>query len=101
VPRGPQKLRDQDVYPTEVVESAPSGEQETAATTKGMGELFSRIRLSDVAVMTRQLSTLLGAGLPLVPSLTVLIAQTRQPLLKTVLAQIKDSVNEGNSLTYP
>jgi general secretion pathway protein F len=94
-----QKLRDQDVYPTEVVESAPSGEKETAAGTRGVGELFSRIRLSDVAVMTRQLSTLLGAGLPLVPSLTVLIAQTRQPLLKTVLAQIKDSVNEGNSLT--
>jgi general secretion pathway protein F len=49
--------------------------------------------------MTRQLATLLGAGLPLVPSLSALVAQIRSPLLKTTLAQIREEVNEGNSLT--
>ena len=49
--------------------------------------------------MTRQLATLIGAGLPLVPSLSALIAQMRNPTLKTTLARIKDEVNEGNSLT--
>jgi general secretion pathway protein F len=49
--------------------------------------------------MTRQLATLLGAGLPLVPSLTTLVAQTMHPELKKTLARIKDDVNEGNSLT--
>jgi general secretion pathway protein F len=49
--------------------------------------------------MTRQLSTLLSAGLPLVPSLTTLVAQTTHPQLKKTLARIKEEVNEGNSLT--
>jgi len=49
--------------------------------------------------MTRQLATLIGAGLPLVPSLAALVAQIRHPVLRTTLAQIKDEVNEGMSLT--
>ena len=50
--------------------------------------------------MTRQLATLLGAGLPLVQSLTTLISQTSHPQLKTILAQIREEVNEGNSFSY-
>jgi general secretion pathway protein F len=34
-----------------------------------------------------------------VPSLSVLIAQTKNPLLKQTLAQIREQVNEGKSLT--
>jgi general secretion pathway protein F len=55
--------------------------------------------LKDIAVLTRQLATLLGAGLPLVPSLTTLVNQTSHPVLKKTLSQIKEEVNEGNSLT--
>ena len=43
--------------------------------------------------------SLLGAGIPLVPALSGLIEQTTNRSLKTVLAQIKDAVNEGNALT--
>jgi general secretion pathway protein F len=49
--------------------------------------------------MTRQLATLIGAGLPLVPSLSALVTQISHPILKKTLARIKDEVNEGNSLT--
>ena len=45
------------------------------------------------------LATLLGAGLPLVQSLTTLIAQTSHPQLKKILAQIKEQVNEGSSFS--
>jgi general secretion pathway protein F len=40
----------------------------------------------------------LGAGVTLVASLEALIAQVTNPAFKKIMAQIKESVNEGNSL---
>ena len=51
-----------------------------------------------VAVLTRQLGTLLKAGVPLADSLGALVDQVEQPWLKRVLADVKTQVNEGSSL---
>ena len=51
-----------------------------------------------VASLTRQLGTLLKAGVPLAESLGALVDQIEQPGLKRVLAQVKTQVNEGSSL---
>ena len=93
-----QKLRETDVFPVEVSEASDRKREKTAAGG-GAIHLFRRVGLQELALMTRQLATLLGAGLPLVPSLSALIAHIRNPLLKTTLAQIREEVNEGNSLT--
>ena len=93
-----QKLRETEVFPVEIVETADRKREETAARG-GAIRLFKRVGLRELALMTRQLATLIGAGLPLVPSLAALVAQIRHPVLKTTLAQIKDEVNEGMSLT--
>jgi general secretion pathway protein F len=93
-----QKLREGEVFPVEIVETAARKREETAARG-GAIHLFRRVGLRELAIMTRQLATLIGAGLPLVPSLTALVAQIRHPVLRTTLARIKDEVNEGNSLT--
>jgi len=93
-----QKLREMAVFPVEIAETAHRKREETAARG-GAIHLFRKVGLQELAVMTRQLATLLGAGLPLVPSLAALVAQIRHPVLKTTLARIKDEVNEGNSLT--
>jgi len=37
--------------------------------------------------------------MPLVPSLSILMQQEKNPLLKKSLAQIREKVNEGKSLT--
>ena len=59
---------------------------------------FRRIKQRDVAVATRQLATLLHAGIPLVPALSALVEQlSTQPLAK-VFAPIHDRVNEGMPL---
>jgi len=94
-----QKIRSQGHYPVELKET--SSKAATAATS-----LFSRqlhlgqpIKQQEVHIATRQLATLLGAGIPLVPALNGLIEQTTNRAFKTVFAQIKDAVNEGNSLT--
>lgn len=51
-----------------------------------------------VAVVTRQMGTLLKAGVPLADSLSALVDQVEQPGLKRVLADVKTQVNEGSAL---
>lgn len=61
--------------------------------------LFDRVKSEEVNVVTRQLATLLGAGIPLVPAISSLVEQTERAALKKVLVQIREFVNEGGSLT--
>src|SRR5260370_27171618 len=51
-----------------------------------------------VASLTRQLGTLLNAGVPLSEALGALVDQLERAGLKRVLAQVKTQVNEGSSL---
>ncbi|MGI6656928.1 MAG: type II secretion system inner membrane protein GspF [Desulfobulbus sp.] len=90
-----QKIRSQGSYPVEIRETT---------TTPSSRPLLSRqwgqrISRQDIHVATRQLATLLEAGIPLIPSISGLIEQTENHALKTILTQIKDAVNEGNTLT--
>lgn len=62
------------------------------------GALFNRVSVSDVAMMTRQLATLVGAGIPLVESVSALTEQVEKDELKKVLANVRDDLNEGTSL---
>ena len=98
------KLRRDGVYPTEINESGRS-EAATAATPTAEQRRFAlslpsfrRISGMDLALATRQLSTLAGAGIPLVESLSALSQQVENPRLKSVLARVRDRVNEGSSL---
>jgi general secretion pathway protein F len=93
-----QKLRETEVFPVEICETADR-KREEKATRGGEVHFFRKVGLRELALVTRQLATLIGAGLPLVPSLSALVAQTRHQVLRTTLARIKDEVNEGNSLT--
>jgi hypothetical protein len=60
-----QKLRETQIFPIAVMESAADQKNDRAGR-KSMGSLFGKVGLREVSVMTRQLSTLLGAGLPTV-----------------------------------
>ena len=57
-----------------------------------------RVRLTDLANATRQLATLLSAGLPLMEALSVLVEQEEKAGLKAALSSVRDSVREGASL---
>ncbi|PIE56391.1 MAG: type II secretion system protein GspF [Desulfobulbus propionicus] len=92
------RIRSQGLYPVDI--------KERHTQTKGTGSSTSlqfsfspRIRPQDISIATRQLATLLNAGISLIPALDGLIAQTENKGLKTVFTQIKDTVNEGNSMT--
>src|SRR5256714_10452684 len=51
-----------------------------------------------LAIATRQLATLIPAGIPLVDALTALVDQIEQPRLKRIMGVVKQKVNEGSSL---
>ncbi|KPJ99577.1 MAG: type II secretion system protein GspF [Desulfobacterales bacterium SG8_35] len=93
-----QKLRASGKYPVQVKETTTKARSETAAGFS-LPSLFNRVSPDDIHALTRQLATLLNAGIPLVGSLDALMEQTTSPPLKKIIAQIKESVNEGNSLT--
>lgn len=59
----------------------------------------SQAQPAEVAVLTRQLGTLLRAGVQLSESLAALIEQSEDPVLKRVLSDIKVQVNEGLPLS--
>lgn len=94
-----QKLRGSGIYPVEVNETS-SRPKDTPSRPTPISSLFKRVKQGELSAITRQLSVLLGAGLTLVASLDVLISQASNPLLKKIIAQVKESVNEGKSLAF-
>ncbi|MFH2123959.1 MAG: type II secretion system inner membrane protein GspF [Pseudomonadota bacterium] len=92
------KLRAGGNYPVELKENL-SQTTKAGRSSLGSSVIFERVKAMEIHIFTRQLATLLGAGIPLVSALSSLLAQTANPALKKVLAQIKDAVNEGNTLT--
>ncbi len=73
--------------------------QKAGAGRRGidLGAIFNRVGVGDVAMMTRQLATLVSAGIPLVESITALIDQVEIPELQRILTQVRDRVNEGQA----
>ena len=61
--------------------------------------ITGRITVKDKVVFTRQLATLLGAGLPLAQSLHTVMEQTENKRFKMVIEDIITSVEGGRSLT--
>jgi type IV pilus assembly protein PilC len=60
---------------------------------------FSRIKPHDLMVMTRQLATMVSAGLTLLRALRVLEEQTESKKLKQALVDVRKDVESGSSLS--
>lgn len=91
------KLRKANVFPTEVNEG---GRKDGVSVQGGFSftKFFNKAKVSDVANMTRQLSTLINANIPLVDALSALVEQIEHPLLKSALSEIREKVREGARL---
>lgn len=89
------KLREQGIFPTELSE-------ETGARSKSLRDFIPAIRRGlpavELSLLTRQLSTLLGAGVQLVDALGALAEQAQRPAAKKMLSQVRERVREGSSL---
>ena len=91
-----QKLRNSELFPTEIYKTSVKSKGDTSHHVSATSFL-RKINTAELSAMTRQISILLGAGVTLVSSLDAVLGQITNPLLKKVMAQVKDAVNEGQS----
>ncbi len=89
-------LRKEGIFPTEI-EQQKDGETKQSRDID-LKRLTGRISTRELSVVTRQLATLLNAGVTLVESLSALVEQTDNEKFKLVLSAVKQRVNEGSSL---
>ena len=92
-------LRKDGIFLTQVATSAGAAAGGKVEEETGAKRWFTpRVKTDDIAIMTRQLATLIGAGIPLVEALGALVEQVEHPRLRKVISQVKQRVNEGSSL---
>jgi general secretion pathway protein F len=89
-------LRKDGILATAIEED--SAARKRTAREVNFTRIFQRVSASELALLTRQLATLLHSGVPLVEALSALIEQVEKVPLKDALTQTRDKVNEGTSL---
>lgn len=98
------KLSASGLMPTKIIE-AGGDRPARAASAKGgkkakkAGGFGKVIKPEELTTFTRQLATLLDAGLPLLRALEVMIRQEKNVRFQGVLEQIADQVKSGNSFS--
>lgn len=94
-----QKLRQGGIYPTAVVEQAAfhstPGASKPGAARAGAPSRTKTFASHDLPIFTRQLATLLVAGLPLVEALTVSVDQSGNKSIQAMLADVREQIRAG------
>jgi len=95
------KLRKMGVYPTSLKVSGKAGGSTHVSLSMNIdfSRFVQKVKTQDIAIMTRQLATLVASGIPLVDSLQALEEQTEHPKLKPVLSSVREKVTEGGKLS--
>jgi general secretion pathway protein F len=87
-----QQLRDKQLLPLNVEESA-----EKEATRQTSFSLGKGLSASDLAVLTRQLATLVQSSMPLEESLAAIGEQSENERMKSIVLGVRARVREGYS----
>ncbi len=95
------KLRKNGIFPVNVVEQeqARRALQPGAAVAPASGPQTGSLSQSDLALLTRQLGTLIVAGLPLVDALGILIEQSTDRGAQSIFADIREQVRGGSDFS--
>ncbi|HUL18906.1 MAG TPA: type II secretion system inner membrane protein GspF [Steroidobacteraceae bacterium] len=88
-----QLLREQQLLPVSVGEVA-----QREAKRQRSFSLMRRVSSTDLALFTRQLATLVRAGLPLEESLLAVSQQTEKPRVQSIVLGVRAKVMEGHTL---
>ncbi len=88
-----QLLRDQSLLPVTVTEVSDAPPPRTLSFSLG-----KRIGSADLALLTRQLSTLVRSGIPLEEALLAVSQQSEKVRVRNVIAGVRSRVMEGRTL---
>jgi general secretion pathway protein F len=86
------KLKKEGVFVTDIKDKKRVSTQKKGGSGLGRG----KVPVKDLALMTRQLATLIKANIPLVDTLNAVSEQVENPALSEALADCKNQVNEGS-----
>lgn len=99
------KVRAQGLYPKQIVLEGKGAIKPSAAVKatgkkkKAKSQVGGKVKPKILMIFTRQLATLIDAGLPLLRSLTVLGKQEPNPVLRATINAIADSVQGGSTFS--
>jgi general secretion pathway protein F len=89
-------LRSQGLVPLNV--DMIEAQEDSAGRTRGRG-FGERLSTNEMALFTRQLASLLEAGLPLEQALTALLEQAERTYIRDLIASIRSDVMGGDALS--
>ena len=72
-------------------------EDKARAAGAGGWRLRKKVKLSELLMFTRQLSTMIDSGIPLVQAIEMLVEQIEDPYFRTVVVEIKKDLTSGSS----
>ena len=94
-----EKLRGMGYYPLKVVQQKSGGADMDIFSLPGVKNVMHRVKFKHVMVFTRQLATLIDAGLPILRSLYILTEQVESIIFKEKILAIAKSIEGGSSLS--
>jgi len=95
-----QQLRGQGLTPLEIVESNQRRGNTKNSDKDGKPQVRVRggIKVSELAMLTRQISTLVGSGTPLAEALGAVSKHSEKQRIKALMLSVRSKVREGQSL---
>src|ERR671939_266322 len=88
-----QKLRGMGYAPVSLREAGTGMNREISLP------IGNKVKLRDLAVMSRQFATMINSGLSLIRALSILSEQTENKTLRRTLAEVRTAVEAGQSLS--
>jgi type IV pilus assembly protein PilC len=88
-----ENLLKQNYVILEIKEEKPQGKN-----VEIQFRFLEKVTTKDIALFTRQLSTMIGAGLPIIRCFDILKEQTINPKLKRIAVEIRDDLEAGTAL---
>lgn len=89
------RLRTMGVAPISITEVSTTGLQKEIS----IPGISDKVGLKDLAIMSRQLATMINAGLSLLRSVTILAEQTESKPLQKVLVQVRGDIETGTAFS--
>jgi type IV pilus assembly protein PilC len=92
------QIRQLGFYPQRLDESKETDGSVIAAGPK-LKKKNSKVKMKILTIFTRQLATLIDAGLPLLRSLNTLAKQERNPVMRSTMTSIASAVESGSTFS--